>query len=314
VKRILPAALLGALAIAGSAAAAPPATVPYVNHTIVGGHFPLRAFASITPPVALFGDAVKATVVVLADKKWVDPSRIRPDVRFALYKPVGPPTSHESEVGRLVEIRWTWMLRCLTAKCVPIAPPSNTEHVFHFPTARIQYLDPGGNVAWIATTRFPAIETLSNLSPTILAYYQANQRIKWQYQLTPAAVSYRISPSLVFWLAVLLAGICAAGAVAIATRWVQRLRSPVAVAAPDAELPSLERALALFFWAREHGDETLQRKALERVAAELPIDVSDLSDETRELAWSAETPEEDEVEAISERAGVPAHHENGAGA
>jgi hypothetical protein len=312
VRRILPAALLGALALAGSAAAAPPATVPYVNHTIVGGHFPLRAFASMTPPVALFGDAVKATVVVLADKKWVDPSRIRPDVRFALYKPVGPPTSHVSEVGRLVEIRWTWMLRCLTAKCVPIAPPSNTTRVFHFPTARIQYLDPGGNVAWTATARFPAIEALSDLSPSIIAFYKTNQRVKWQYQPTPAAVSYRISPSLVFWLTVLLAAICAAAAVAISTRWVIRLRSPV-VAAPEAELPSLERALALFFWAGQHGDETLQRKALERVAAELPFDVSDLSSETRELAWSPEMPEEDEVEAISERAGVPAHHENGPG-
>ena len=46
----------------------------------------------------------------------------------------------------------------------------------------------------------------------------------------------------------------------------------------------LERALALFFWAGQQGDETLQRKALERVAAELPFDVANLSDETRELA------------------------------
>ena len=79
------------------------------------------------------------------------------------------------------------------------------------------------------------------------------------------------------------------------------------------QVSSLEQALTLFFWAGRHGDETLQRKALERVAAELPIDVSNLSDETRELAWSPELPEEDEVEAISERAGVPAHHEDGAG-
>ena len=48
----------------------------------------------------------------------------------------------------------------------------------------------------------------------------------------------------------------------------------------------------------------MQRKALERVAAELPFDVADLSDATREIAWSPETPEEDEVEAISEKAGV----------
>ena len=62
------------------------------------------------------------------------------------------------------------------------------------------------------------------------------------------------------------------------------------------------------------GDETLQRKALERVADELPLDVVDLSEIARELAWSPETPEGDEVEAISERAGVPVHPEERNGA
>jgi hypothetical protein len=303
--------LLGALALAGSAAARPPqSTVPYVNHTVIGGHAPLRAVASVTPPVALFGQAVTATVVVYADRKWVDPARVRPLVRWALYQPIGPPTSHESANGRLVEMRWVWTLRCLSAKCVPIVPPSDTKHIYHLPVAQIQYLAPNGKVSWTATTRFPAIAALSNISPGIVTFLNQYKSVKWQYQLMPAAVSYRTSPTLVFWIAVLLAAICVAVALAIATRWFLRLRSPAVAAAPEAPLPSLERALALFFWAGQHGDETLQRKALERVAAELPFDVSDLSDVTRELAWSAEVPEEDEVEAISERAGVPAHHED----
>ncbi len=310
---ILPAALLGALVLAGSAAADPPLPPPFVLHTVVGGHSPIRVLTSVTPPVASFGESVTATVTVFADKKWVDPSRVRPLVAFAPYEQVAAPTSHESENGRLAEIEWTWTLRCLTATCVPVVPPSDVKHVFHFAAARVQYLGPDGKVAWTSTVRFPAIAVLSAISPGIIAYLNENRAVQWQYEVTPAAISYRVSPSLLFWIAVLLSGICVAGALAIATRWVMRLRSPVAAAGPDMSLPPLERALALFFWAGRRGDETLQRKALERVAAELPTDVSNLSSATRELAWSPELPEEDEVEAISEQAGVPAHHENGAG-
>ena len=69
----------------------------------------------------------------------------------------------------------------------------------------------------------------------------------------------------------------------------------------------LERALALLAWAHARGDETLQRKALERVAGELHVEtpvpeVDELSRTARELAWSARTPEDDEVETFSERA------------
>jgi hypothetical protein len=304
--------LLGALALAGSASAATSPFEPYLNHTAIGGHYPIRIRTTMTPPVAAFGDAVTASVVVLADSRYIDPSRLRPVIDFALYQPIAPPTKLESQTGRVIEIHWAWKLRCLTAKCVPITPPSDLAHIFHFPKARFEYLDPHGKVAWTATARWPAVQAFSNISPGIVAYLNQTSHVKWQYQLTPAAVSYRISPALVFWIAVLLAGICAAAAIAITARWILRLRKP-AVVAPEAELPSLERALALFFWAGQHGDETLQRKALERVAAELPFDVSELSDETRELAWSPELPEEDEVEAISERAGVPAHQEDGAG-
>jgi hypothetical protein len=105
----------------------------------------------------------------------------------------------------------------------------------------------------------------------------------------------------------MLAAVCIAAGVGLIARWILRLRTPYAVAAAGASSSSLERALAVFFWAGSRGDETLQRKALERVAAELPFDVADLSDATREIAWSPETPGADEVEALSAKAGVLAH-------
>ena len=51
------------------------------------------------------------------------------------------------------------------------------------------------------------------------------------------------------------------------------------------------------------GDETLQRKAFERVAGELGVERADeLTLIARELAWSSRTPEDEEVEEFAEQA------------
>jgi hypothetical protein len=65
----------------------------------------------------------------------------------------------------------------------------------------------------------------------------------------------------------------------------------------------LERALAVLRYAHEHGDETLQRKAFERVAGELGVErAGELAQIARELAWSQRTPEDEEVEEFAEQA------------
>ena len=66
---------------------------------------------------------------------------------------------------------------------------------------------------------------------------------------------------------------------------------------------TLERALAVLRHAHEQGDETLQRKAFERIAGELGVEEADeLTRTARELAWSPRTPEDEEVEEFAEQA------------
>jgi hypothetical protein len=296
------AGLLASLALAGTAAAAGP---PDVTDSVVGKK-PIRVTASITPPVQTFGNSITATVSVLADRKWIDPADLEVVTHFFPYEPARPPVEQKSQHGRYLQIEWTWTLRCLTATCVPTTPPSDLFHVFHFRAASVHVLGPDGKVAYSAAASFPDIEALSEITPGIAAYLHKYGRLQWQYVVATPPPSYRVSPTLVFWLALVVAGLFIATGVAVVVRFVVRLRSPRSTVA-EAQSSSLERALAVVFWAGGHGDETLQRKALERVAAELPFDVADLSDATRELAWSPETPEEGEVEAISEKAGVLAH-------
>jgi hypothetical protein len=308
-------AVLVLAAFSASLAAAAPAgaAVPFGHKTAIGGKQPIRVYATLFPPVQLFGNAVTARVTIYADTKWVNPSGIRVTTDFAPYQPTKAPTVVRAETGRFLEETWTWSLRCLTGPCVPVVPPSDRYHIFRFPSVHVVYRAPGGTAAYTVYTHFPALETLSQISPALAAYLLANKTIDWQYQLAPGtAAPYRVSPSLVFWAATAIAALLAALGLAVAARWALRFRAP-AQEMPALPASYLERALAVFFWANAHGDETLQRKALERVADELPLDVIDLSEAARELAWSPEAPEGEEVEAISQRAGVPAHPENGKG-
>ena len=101
--------------------------------SVIGEGEPLKAYANITPTVHLFGDTLSAKLAVVADTRWVDPTRLRVQVGFAPYTMVGAPTVLRLHVGRFEQLTWTWQLRCLTARCVPVAPPSETFHVFRFP-------------------------------------------------------------------------------------------------------------------------------------------------------------------------------------
>jgi hypothetical protein len=293
-KPALLAAALVALATAAPAAAKPAE--------------PLRATASVSPPVQLFGNDVTAHVSVIVDTTRVDPARLRVATNFAPFVRVGPLQERQTGSGRYVQTAWTWRLRCLAPSCIPVAPPSDVTHDFPFPPAQVSGVTVNGRSVYRTHVFFPAVEVVSQISPRERAYIAAHKHVKWLYQLTPAAGdAYRVPPGLVFWLAVVLAALCGGTALVLAGRWALGLRTPAAAAAPALPTSYLERALALFFWANARGDETLQRKALERVADELPLDVVDLSEIARELAWSPATPEGDEVEAISERAGVLVH-------
>lgn len=309
-KRAVVAAMLAALAAAAPAAA----NTPFGHKTAIGGKQPVRLSASVLPPVQFFGNPVTARVTLVADTKFVSAAGIQLRTNFSPYRPAMPPTVVRTQTGRFLQETWTWSLRCLTGPCVPVVPPSDHYHVFRFRPVQVSYRAPHGKAVYTVGTRFPAVEMVSAISPALVNYLLATKTINWQYQLAPAtAAPYRVSPSVVFWGAIAIAILLGLAGLALAARWALRFRAPAPAAGPALPTSYLERALALFFWANAHGDETLQRKALERVADELPLDVIDLSDAARELAWSPEAPEGDEVEAISERAGVPAHHENGTG-
>lgn len=304
---VVAAALLAGLTVASSANAGIPVIPPVHGGSVLGQRLPLKVYASVTPPVQRFGDPITAQVAVVADRKWVAPANVRVVTDFAPYQAAGPPTEVRAAHGRLLQMTWTWTLQCLTLQCVPETKTSQISHIFRFGRALVEYVSPTGAVRYSLHAAFPKIVVYSQLSPAVVKGL-VGHHVRWQAPLTPvAAAHYRMSPDLVFWLAVSIAVVLGAAGLALAVRWALQFR-PQATVRRTGGTSSLERALTLFFWARAHDDETLQRKALERVADELPFDVHDLSEATRALAWSPEAPDEEDVEEISERAGIVRRH------
>jgi len=300
VRRLL---LCAAATLACAAPAA--AELPVIKQgSAVGEGVPLKAYASITPTVHLFGDSITAKLAVLADTKLVDPRRLRVSAAFPPYEPTKPPSVLRVQIGRFEQITWVWTLRCITSPCVPRVPPSDTFHVFRFPPARIEYLKLNRAPAYGINASWPPVEVLSQVSPGVAAFLAKTKRLNWRLGVTPvAAPTYRVSPGLLFWLALAAAGVFGLAAVVLAARWFMLVRPRRAGLTEITPGTPLERALAVLRYAHETGDETLQRKAFERVAGELGVERADeLTQIARELAWSPRTPEDEEVEEFAEQA------------
>jgi hypothetical protein len=300
VKRVLLVAV-SALVLASPAAARLPV---FLEGSSVGEGTPLKAYATITPTVHLFGDSVTAKIAVVADTKWVDPERLRVNASFTPYEPTRSPSVLRYSVGRFAQVTYTWALRCIASPCVPRVPPSDKFHVFRFHPARVQYIALTGKPQYGLNVSWPPVEVLSQVSPGVAAFLRKSNNLNWRIHITPvASPTYRMSPDLLFWLALALGGTLAIVAAMFARRWyfVVRPRSVETYTIDPGT--TLERALAVLRYAHERGDETLQRKAFERIAGELGIEEADeLTRMARELAWSPRTPEDEEVEEFAAQA------------
>jgi len=299
VKRVLVAAAT-ALVLAAPASA----RLPFFQQgSSVGEGVPFKAYASVDPAVHLFGDEITAKIAIVADTKWVDPRRLHVRTNFAPYEATKAPSVLRLQVGRFAQVTWTWTLRCITAPCVPRLPPSDKFHIFKFQPAHVEYMQLDGTPSYGINASFPPVEVLSQVSPGVVNYLRKTNRLNWRIDFTPvAAPDYRTSPNVIFWLAIALAGALGIAAAFFAYRWFLVIRPRREPTVYESGTP-LERALAVLRFAHETGDETLQRKAFERVAGELGVERADeLTLIARELAWSQRTPDDEEVEEFADQA------------
>jgi len=152
--------------------------------------------------------------------------------------------------------------------------------------------------------RLPAIEVVSSINPTLVS---GEASVPTQVRITPYVAhvvplprpTYRVDPAVLIGGAFGAAGLLLTVAIVLLVLYV-RGRRP---AREPSRASQLERALGFLAWAREHGDETDRRKAIERVAAELGSNGvnGDLASSARELAWAEPSPPAKDVDELAER-------------
>ena len=298
--------------------------VSLVRMTRDGGEAPLRpegdivATATLAPRLHRFGDALRAEVTVVLDRRRLDPRLVRLETDLEPYRAVGGTLVERDDAGDLTRLRYTMTLRCLVPACVP-GLLERKRFEFRPVTVVYRRAETFGSQADFVHLTWPTVEVVSHLSEqAIETARSADPRgsgdlsrglragdVSQLWRANPLdlpPVSYRVRPAvLASWLFAMALALALAGAALLARQAPRQV--PVAAARPvEEEGTALERALRAVDGALTNGHVGEQRRALELLARELAReDEVALAAEARELAWSESAPPREAAATLSER-------------
>ena len=290
------AALALAAVVAAPAAAAPSAPRVLPLGRAIGVYAPLR------PTVILFGDSLHLDLTVAVDRRRVDPASVKLDPSFAPFVVVRPVQVSHRDIGGVTLVRFPLVLRCISYRCVPTGQ-ANLRRLRH---GRVVYRLRSRPAKELSVRlRLPAIEVITQVNPSLIS---SQAGLPTQVRITPYVVhivpvpkpTYRTEPAVLVGGSIAAAAVLLLASLLLARRYLRARRPRRRLAGAPAS--SLEQALALLAWAQRHGDETVRRKALERVAGELGENGgSELAAAAHDLAWAEPSPPPDEVDRFAER-------------
>jgi hypothetical protein len=273
------AAVLGAAAVAAVLVIGRDANAPVVKPAA-----PITVRATITPPIAGFGDRLVASVAVLVDPRAVDARHVHVSENLAPLTPLGPLRAHRSANAVVIEIP----VSCLAFECVTDAGARSVvlSHVtVEAPGRR------GGTVR--AEGTWPVLEVRGRV---LSSEVDVRRAPRFRANLSLPAVRYAVAPGTLAGLLDALAVLLALAAIVPAARqaraWTRRPQA--------ADQSDLTRALAL---ARESRLRPVpdRRRALGLVARLLGDRAEPLSSPVSDLAWSKPHPSQDELSDLVER-------------
>jgi hypothetical protein len=258
---------------------------------------PLRARASLSDRIVVFGDTVRAQVDLALDLRHVDPNTVKVRVGFEPWRRVKPPSVTRTDAGSSAHIRMTYVLRCLRQPCVP----ERDTLPFEFEPALVEFHNRAGGRGSLRAP-FPVLTVHTRIRPEELA-----NAAPWRLDANGVPEpSYRASPNLL--LALLIGGsiVLLAGAGALAyVGWPRRHVEPEPEPEPEPELlpTPLEQALELLEDAARANGGADQRRSLELVAEVLAErgEEDGLAEAARALAWSPTAPGPDKTRSLASR-------------
>jgi hypothetical protein len=269
----------------------------------------IQARADIAPRRVLFGDMVTAFVEVTLDRDRVDPDSVQVGADFGPWKQIANPERLRQDGETTTTFRTTYVLRCLTSGCISTDQAAvQTENIIQtFGQARVTYAAPEGTGDTVSL-RVPWPRFLVDARYSQRDAQNAGASTSgWRADLLALpAVTYNVTPALLFGLLLMGGAVLAiaAGAFAFRARLRRRSPGPPSMAGPPGPVLSpLERALALLEDAVRVNGAGDQRRALELVAAALAQrgDVT-LAHASQALAWSAPVPGVPETNGMAVKA------------
>jgi len=267
----------------------------------------LAAAAKIEPQSLLFGAPVHIRIDAVVDRRELDPNRVHLEAKWTPYQPVAPMARTATNVGPYTRLRWMLDLHCVIVDCVPQAG-SIARQTFEATTLRYSGVAKSGSPPDPVTVTWPQISAVSRLDPIDIERRAIVNRVgpagqvrailpPWRVNsINLAAVSYAISPSTLFWLALALALVLLLAAGFLLRPYLPGIR----LVPRRRALSRLERAVEAVERARG-GETAEERKALELLAAELRKSGSGgLAWTATELAWSPLQPPAEKTGALTE--------------
>lgn len=250
---------------------------------------PLKVRAFFDPPSAQFGDAIAAHVVVLADRRELDTSRLRIAYDLSPLSRLGAPDVSRTTRGRLLTVSITVQLVCIAEQCLGQRGPRRLR----LSAVRGQAPRTGGGMVRTAM-KWPVLE----LRGRVVAADLAASRLPLRSDTNPPPVSYRIAPGTLSLLLDVLAAVLVAAGVALAARQaIARMRRRQAVDRRS----DLDRALALVREAQTRSPQD-RRLAVGLLARLLRSRDGALAHDAGELAWSEPQPAPEALGSLAEKA------------
>jgi hypothetical protein len=252
----------------------------------------------VEPRTSLFGDLITLRADVLVDRRAVDPNSVRVEARLTPFRVVSTTRKVHELGGSAARVEVAYGMQCLSIACLNAAGQTNedgavTATPIKLRAARAVGVRTNGAelsapFAWpdvVVHSRLTS-EELKTGDPSVGPF------------VTPKA-SWSVSPDLAAALLLAAGVLLALGGGWLLADAVRGKRVPLRLRLP-AHLTPLDRALALVRDAATKDDAVDERKALERLAAELRRrGDAELAGAAGRLAWSAERPSAEAVDELT---------------
>src|SRR5262245_41628669 len=150
----------------------------------------IDAQATIAPSPVLFGDTVRAFVDVMLDTERVNPGSVRVAADFSPWSVVGRPDRRIASADAQAHVRTTFVLRCLTAACVP----AGQSALYAFPQGRVSFIRRGDRFDESSIpVSVPAVRVYSRLTDALGD--GSTPAVPWRADLLSlSAPSFRVTP------------------------------------------------------------------------------------------------------------------------